>query len=157
VSYNGHYVAFPRLRRGFDSRHPHHDRSRKLTISVKIISNVATFPKKYLHDRLVLLLLSLNAFAALFAIAWVGLKLVGGRSAGYIVQYRQHLFSTFKTGSVSQLWSFVAFAIVVAVLSLFLSARVYRIRRQLSLAILALGLLLEIMTLIVANALLALR
>lgn len=23
VSYNGHYVAFPRLRRGFDSRHPH--------------------------------------------------------------------------------------------------------------------------------------
>src|SRR3989344_2091982 len=22
VSYNGHYVAFPRLRRGFDSRHP---------------------------------------------------------------------------------------------------------------------------------------
>jgi hypothetical protein len=24
VSYNGYYVAFPRLRRGFDSRHPHH-------------------------------------------------------------------------------------------------------------------------------------
>lgn len=23
VSYNGYYVAFPRLRRGFDSRHPH--------------------------------------------------------------------------------------------------------------------------------------
>lgn len=24
VSYNGYYVAFPRPRRGFDSRHPHH-------------------------------------------------------------------------------------------------------------------------------------
>lgn len=26
MSYNGYYVAFPRLRRGFDSRHPHHKR-----------------------------------------------------------------------------------------------------------------------------------
>jgi hypothetical protein len=25
VSYNGYYVAFPRLRRGFDSRHPHQE------------------------------------------------------------------------------------------------------------------------------------
>jgi hypothetical protein len=24
VSYNGYYMSFPRMRRGFDSRHPHH-------------------------------------------------------------------------------------------------------------------------------------
>ena len=26
VSYNGHYVTFPRSRRGFDSPHPHHEK-----------------------------------------------------------------------------------------------------------------------------------
>jgi hypothetical protein len=116
-------------------------------------------PKKYIRDHVVLLLLSINAFVALFSIFWILLKLSGSRSGGgYIVQYRQHIgISAFKTGDVSGLLSFIGFVITIAIFELVLSMRTYPLRRQLALAILALGILLQILAFIVSNALLVLR
>jgi len=116
-------------------------------------------PKKYLHDRLVLLLVSVNAFLAFLSAALVLLRLGSGQSAGaYIVQYRSNLgISAFKTGSVTALLSFMLYALVVCVINILLSVQVYHLRRQLSVTILSLGVLLLLLALIVSNALLVLR
>ena len=115
-------------------------------------------PKKFFHDHIVLLLLSINAFLALTVVALVLLRLGSSQSTGYIVQYRPSLgISTFQSGSVSGLFSFIGFSLLALVTHAFLSLRAYHVRRQLSLAILRLGVLLQVLTLIVSNALLALR
>jgi hypothetical protein len=116
-------------------------------------------PKKYFHDRLILLLLSINGFLAFLCIALVFLRLgASSGGQGYIVQYRANLgISAFKTGSVSNLVAFALFSLIVFVMQVILSARTYEIRRELSVAILGLGLPLLLLAVIVSNALLVLR
>jgi len=115
-------------------------------------------PKNYFHDRTVLLLLSVNTFLALLGGILVLLKLDVGRPDGYIVQYRANLgLSAFKSGGASTLISFIIFSALVLVFHTLLSMRVYHIRRQFSVAILALGMLLLLLSVIVSNALLELR
>jgi hypothetical protein len=115
-------------------------------------------PKKYFHDRMVLLLLSINTFVALLSSILILLRLDGGRTDGYIVQYRANLgLSAFKTGSASTLISFIVFAGLVLLFHTIMSMKVYHLRRHFSVAILAMGLLLLVLSMIVSNALLVLR
>lgn len=116
-------------------------------------------PKKYFHDRLILLLLSINVFLALLCIALVFLRLgAGAGGQGYIVQYRANLgISAFKTGGLSNLVAFAFFGLVILIAQIVLSVRTYEIRRELSMAILGLGLPLLTLAVIVSNALLVLR
>ncbi|MDB5175916.1 MAG: hypothetical protein JWM81_774 [Candidatus Saccharibacteria bacterium] len=115
-------------------------------------------PKKYFHDHLVLLLLSVNVFLALAAVVSVLLRLVSSQGGGYIIQFRPTLgIGAYQSGSVFELISFAGFAILVAVAHGLLSMRAYHIRRQLALAILSLGILLLLLAIIVSNSLLALR
>lgn len=114
--------------------------------------------KSYFQDRLVLLLLSVNVFLVFLASILILFRVGGAANNGFIVQYRANLgISAFKTGSMLSILSFIGFAIVVLVIHTLLSWKVYHIRRQLSLAILALGVLLLLLCIIVSNALLALR
>lgn len=116
-----------------------------------------TIPKQYFHDRLILLLLSINIFLAGLCSLWVLFKLGGGHSTGYIVQYRASLgISALKTGTGSDLAAFIIFALLVLVLHAVLSVKAYPIRREVSLVILGFGALLLITSFIVSNALLAL-
>lgn len=115
-------------------------------------------PKKYFHDRMVLLLLSTNTFVTLLASILILLRLDGGRTDGYIVQYRANLgLSAFKTGDASTLISFIVFAGLVLLFHTLMSIKVYHVRRQFSVSVLAMGLLLLVLVLIVSNALLVLR
>jgi hypothetical protein len=115
--------------------------------------------KNYLHDRLVLLLASINAFLALFCIGLILLRGGVGQSAdGYIVQYRASLgdLSAFQKGDALPIISFMLFVLMVLGINLVLSAQTYPLRRALSLTILGLGVLLMLLAVIVSNALLAL-
>ena len=47
--------------------------------------------KKYFHDHLVLLLLSVNAFLAIAGSVFIVLRLSTSHGTGYIVQYRANL------------------------------------------------------------------
>ena len=118
-------------------------------------------PKKYFHDHLVLLLLSINAFLAVAASIFVIVRLSTGHGTGFIVQCRDcsnpGAVNRFTTGSVLDLLGFIAFAGVVLVAHVMLSLRAYQIHRQLAVAILALGILLLVLTMIISNALLVLR
>jgi hypothetical protein len=115
--------------------------------------------KKYLHDRFVLLLVSVNLFLAFLCIVLVVLRLSTGQgSGGYIVQYRSNVgISVFKTGSVSGLVSFVVFALLIVITNIVLSVRTYHVRRELALVVLSLGALLLTFAIIISNALLVLR
>ena len=115
-------------------------------------------PKKFLHDHLVLLLLTVNVFLALALVAFLLLRLSNSHSTGYIVQYRPSLgIGAFQSGKVIDLLSFIGFSLLVFAVHTVLAMRAYHVRRQVSLAILSLGILLQVLAIIVSNALLALR
>lgn len=114
-------------------------------------------PKKYFHDRLVLLLLTSLIFFTALTIILIVLNTGGERNEGYIVQYRPTLgLQAFEKGSVLNILSFAVFAGFISVFHTYLSIKTYLIRRNLSVAILALGLLLVILALVISNSLLLL-
>jgi hypothetical protein len=119
-------------------------------------------PKKYFHDHLVLLLLSINAFLAIAGSLFILLRLSTSHgNNGYIVACRDcsnpAALNKFVNGGVVDLLGFVAFALLILAIQTVLSMRVYHIHRQLTVTILSLGVLLLLLTIIVSNALLVLR
>lgn len=117
-----------------------------------------TTTAKYFRDRVIMLLFSTIIFLALALSLFVLLRLSSNHGNGYIVQYRSNLgLDAFKTGTIGGLLSFVGFAVLVPIIHILLSLRTYAIHRQLAIVILAMGVLLLILAIIVANALLVLR
>lgn len=115
-------------------------------------------PKRYFHDRLVLLLLSINTFVATLNSVLILLRMDSSRADSYIVQYRANLgLSAFKAGGSSTFVSFIFFSLMTLAFSAILSMRVYPFHRQFAVVILSLTLLLLALALIVSNALLVLR
>lgn len=117
--------------------------------------------KKYFHDHVVLLLLSVTAFIAVASSIYFLIGLASQQSPTYIVQCRDCSNLTavdrFVNGSLAELLALVVFAVVITVTNFVLSLRLYRINRQLAVAVLALGVLLVVMNFIVGGALLGLR
>jgi hypothetical protein len=114
-------------------------------------------PKNYFHDRIVLLVLSVNTFLALLITVTTLLRLVG-TTEDYIVQYRANLgLGAFTTGTYTAFIYFVFFSLFVLVFHILLSMKVYHLRRHFSVAVLAMGTLLLLLVVIVSNALLLLR
>ena len=115
-------------------------------------------PKRYIHDRLVLLLLTVNTFFAVLTSLMIVLRLDSSHNQGYIVGYRPTLgLSAYHKGDSLGLLSFAVFSVLVLVFHTVLSARVYSLRRNFAITILALGLLLILLALVISNALLMLR
>jgi hypothetical protein len=101
---------------------------------------------------------SVNAFLALLVIAVVLLRAGLGQGVdGYIVEYRANLgLSAFQKGSILSIISFTFFALLVLGMNVLLSMRIYHLRRALSIAVLASGILILLLAVIVSNSLLAL-
>ena len=115
-------------------------------------------PKKYLHDKFVLVIISANAFFTVLIILTVLLRLSGNTAGRFIVQYRENLgLNPFLPGNVLSIISFVIFAVLILVINTTISSRVYEQKRELSLVVLVLTLLLLILALIVSNALLVVQ
>lgn len=115
--------------------------------------------KTYLHDKLILLLVSANIFLGFISTILIFLRLnVGQGGDGYIIEYRSNLgISAFKTGSITTILSFAGFALLVMLISVMLSVRAYHVRRELALGVLGSGVLLLILTIIISNALMVLH
>lgn len=110
--------------------------------------------KRYIHDRLILLLLSVATFLVILGSLLILLRL-GGRNNGYIVQYRANLgISAYKTGDAWQLVDFIGFMVLVLILHVLISVRAYRIKREYAVTVLGMSLLLLVMAIVVSNALL---
>lgn len=114
-----------------------------------------TVPKKYIHDRIILLILSINAFLTIAGIISIIFSLGGVNSNSYIVQYRANLgLGAFTSGSVVTFYSFVVFMVLIMVLNTFLSIKVFNVRRGLSVAVLGMATLLILLTISVSRSLL---
>lgn len=112
-------------------------------------------PKKYLQDRTILLLLSFNAFLAVITSLLIVLRLDPGRAGSYFIEYRSNLgLDDFKPGSTVDMMSFIVFAVFILAFHVFLSYRVYHVRRHLAITILGMSMLLLTLALIVSNVLL---
>lgn len=114
---------------------------------------------KYFKDHLVLLLVSINSFLAVASILFILIRLLSSSHvSGYIVQYRPSLgVNSYQTGGGTQLIAFMLFAALALGINITLSIRAYKIHRQLAVAILSLGILLIVLSIIISNALLYLR
>ena len=112
-------------------------------------------PKQYFHDRLVLLLLSVNTFLAVLGSLLIFLKLDSARTT-YTVQIRTNLgrLGGFKSGTATVFIGFVVFFIFVLVFHFILSARMYTQRKHFAITVLGMATLLLILGILVSNALL---
>jgi len=113
----------------------------------------------FLHDRTALALVSALAFLTLTAVVLIGLKLGSGQgTSNYIVSYRASLgIDRYTTGTSRDIASFIVAALLIFVCSVAMGARAYKVRRELSLAVLALTIPLLLFLIVVSNALLVLR
>lgn len=115
-------------------------------------------PKKYLHDRLVLLILSIQTFFALLGSVLILLRLGSGQKGVYWAQYRANLgIGAHIPGKITDLLAFVLFFIIVLGVNTILSAKAYAHHRNYALTVLGLGTLLMVLSIIVSNLLLDLR
>lgn len=115
--------------------------------------------KHFLQDRTALLLVSGAAFLTLAAVVLILLKVGADQgSSNFIVSYRASLgIDRYTTGTVTDMFSFVFAALLIFGLSLTLSFRTYKVKRELSLVVLALAFPLLLFLIVVSNALLVLR
>ena len=113
-------------------------------------------PKSFFHDRLILLILSINTFLAL-ALIITALLSINDSGAGYIKEFRSDLgLDGYKAGGVVDIVAFAAFSAVLYVFQFLSATKIYHIRRHLSLIILLLTMIIYIFALMVINALLGL-
>jgi hypothetical protein len=111
-------------------------------------------PKKYFHDRLVLLLLSINAFLALAGSVIILLRDIDP-SGTFAVQYRARLgLNAFTSGGATEIYSFALFSVVIFAFHFYLSRKAYPIRRHFAIAVLGMATLLLTLSILVSNALL---
>jgi len=115
--------------------------------------------KHFFQDRSALLLVSINVFLALVAIVLIALKMNATKgTVNYVISYRSSLgIDGYTTGTMWDVSSFIVAAVLILSFGMVLGYRVYNIRRELSLAVLALTVPLLVLLIIVSKALLFLR
>ena len=113
--------------------------------------------KPYFHDRLILLILSINTFLAL-ALVITALLPLSDPNAGFIREYRSNLgLDGYRAGDIKDIVSFAVFAVIIYAFQIYTSMKVYHIHKRLSMVILLLTLIALIFGLLACNALLSLR
>lgn len=112
-------------------------------------------PKKYFHDRIILLLLSISAFLTIAGVLIILLRVNADPSATYAVEYRSRQgLDAFKPGSYIGIFSFALFSALVFAFHFYLSRKTYPIKQHFAIAFLALGVLLLSLSIVVSSALL---
>lgn len=115
-------------------------------------------PKRFLHDRVVLLLLALISLLLVIGVSLVLLRFDPSKNPTTIAQYRQNLSgSSYISGKPIDIYSMAIFMFVAAVAGLVLATKAYSVRRYVSIFTLSSTLLLLILSIIVSNSLISLQ
>jgi hypothetical protein len=115
-------------------------------------------PKKYLHDRLVLLFITLLAVLLVVGVSLVLLRFDLSKNPTTIVAYRPNISgASYQSGKPIDIYSMAVFMALTAVGAVILSARVYLLKRFLAVFILASSAFLLILATIVSNSLISLQ
>lgn len=115
-------------------------------------------PKKYLHDRLILGLLTLMAILVVIGVSLVLLRFDPSRNPTTTAAYRPNITGTqYQSGKPIDIYSLAIFMIFTSAAALLLSVRTYNVRRFVSVFILASTVFILILSMIVSNALISLQ
>jgi len=115
-------------------------------------------PKKYLHDRLVLALLTLVSILLVIGVSVVLLRFDISKNPTTIVGYRPNVSGvSYQSGKPIDIYSLALFMIVIAVGSVILSSHVYNVRRYVAIFMLASSAFLLFLATLVANSLISLQ
>jgi hypothetical protein len=115
------------------------------------------FTKKYFQDRPLLFLNLLVVLGASFNALAVALRIDTSQSVA-IIRYQVNLgLAGFQRANMYQLYGFITASIIIAFVAILLSARLYSIKRSLSILVLVLSIILLLFNLIVSGAILNLQ
>lgn len=116
------------------------------------------FAKKFLHDRLVLVFITLLSVLLVIGVASVLLRFDVSKNPTTIVAYRPNISgASYVSGKPIDIYSLALFMILTSVGAVVLSARVYDLQRYLAVFILVSSTFLMVLALIVANSLISLQ
>lgn len=114
--------------------------------------------KKFLHDRLMLLLVTLMAVLLVVGVSVVLLRFDPSKNPTTTVAYRQNVTGTYyQSGKPIDIYSLALFMIFSSVAAVFLSAKLYAVRRSLALFLLSSELFLMILAIRVGWSLISLQ
>jgi hypothetical protein len=117
-----------------------------------------TIPSRYFHSRSVLLFLIINSVLVLIGSLLVLFRLDSGTTTNYIIEYRANYgIGEYERGFALDMAGFIFFLLLNFAICVFLSLRTFPIRRHIAVAVLVICSLLNLLTIIVSNALMALR
>jgi hypothetical protein len=115
-------------------------------------------PKKFLHDRLVLLLITLMAVLIVVGVSVVLLRFDVARNPTTIVAYRPNITGTqYISGKPVDIYSLAVFMIMTAAAAVIISSRIYNAKRHAALFLLSSTVFLLILSTIVANSLISIQ
>jgi heme/copper-type cytochrome/quinol oxidase subunit 2 len=115
-------------------------------------------PKKFLHDRAVLLLITLISLVVVIGVSVVLLRFDASKNPTTTVAYRPSIVgSQYQSGKPIDIYSMAVYMVITAVLGVFLSARIYKIRHYLSIFLLSSTALLLILAIRVSWSLINLQ
>jgi hypothetical protein len=115
-------------------------------------------PKKFLHDRMVLLLITFMAVLVVVGVSVVLLRFDVSRNPTTIVAYRPNITGTqYISGKPIDIYSLAVFMIITAVAAIIISSRVYNAKRYAALFLLSSTIFLLILSTIVANSLISIQ
>lgn len=110
-------------------------------------------PKKYFHDKSVLALLGVNAALFVLAVSNVLFNVDTNLNSVSIISYRSSR-AIQVSGPTSDLYQFAFFALIVTVVTVLLSVKLYPLRRHLAVSLLGLNIVTMVLCLVIFNALL---
>lgn len=117
-----------------------------------------TIPSRYFHNRSILLLLIVNSALVLIGTILILFQLDSGTATNYIIEYRANYgIGEYQRGFALDIASFIFFMLINFAICVFLSLRTFTLRKHVAIVILAVSVLMNILTIIVSNALMDLR
>ncbi len=115
-------------------------------------------PKKYLHDRLVLLMITAMAVLVVIGVSVVLLRFDVSRNPTTIVAYRPNISGTqYLSGKPIDIYSLAVFMIFTSVAAVIISSRIYNAKRPAALFLLGSTIFILIISTIVANSLISIQ
>lgn len=115
-------------------------------------------PKRFLHDRLTLLLITAMAILVAIGVSMVLIRFDVSKNPTTIVAYRPNISgSSYQSGKPIDIYSLAVFMVLSATAATVLALRTYNIKRYVSIFILMTTCFLLVLTIIVANALISLQ
>ena len=115
-------------------------------------------PKKFLQDKAVLLLISLIMLLLVVGVSLVLLRFDVSKNPTTVVAYRPNISgASYQSGKPIDIYSMAIYIIFTAIMGVFLSMRIYKVRHSTSVFILASTALLLILATIVSNSLISLQ